>query len=57
MFCVYRSPNDFVCETMDFILSNQPTSEVITFGDYNVHNKGWLKSQKTDFQGRAAKLR
>lgn len=60
--CVYRSPNDnsfreffeSLSGKIDTILSNYPSSEVIVLGDFNVHNKEWLGSAKTDPQGRVA---
>jgi hypothetical protein len=60
--CVYRSPSDntynelfdFLSEKADHIISEHPTAEIIILGDFNVHNKEWLGSTRTDPQGRAA---
>lgn len=60
--CIYRSPSDSnfvqlfdsISEKIDHLISEHPSSEVIILGDFNVHNKEWLGSSKTDPQGRAA---
>src|SRR5579872_178645 len=60
--CVYRSPSnnsynelfDIFSDKTSDLISQYPLAEVIFLGDFNVHNKEWLGSTKTDPQGRAA---
>jgi len=60
--CVYRSPSnnsynelfDIFSDKTSDLISQYPSAEIIFLGDFNVHNKEWLGSTKTDPQGRAA---
>ena len=62
--CIYRSPSDnsfnelfdSISSQIDELVSGFPSAEVIVLGDFNVHNREWLRSSKTDAQGRAAEI-
>lgn len=59
--CLYRSPSEnniqdligYLNRTVDLLNSEHPSSEIIILGDFNVHNEAWLKSNKTNPEGRA----
>lgn len=64
---LYRSPNkptpnffNQLTNTLDEIRAKSPNCEIMVTGDFNVHNKKWLKFSKcdddADFNGRRAEI-
>ena len=58
LFFLYRSPSsddctvvDSVSQSIDSALTSHPSANIFVFGDFNLHHKEWLNSNRTDAAG------